>query len=367
VKIAVIDIGSHVLPYDYHLIKALVEDGKVVRYYGSNTKYNVEFIGRLKAMLSVDLILRDVSSSVANRFVNVFMYLLLLIEIWRDRKCHDVIIVQFCVSWFMELPLYFFLRKKLIFIVHNPIPHGYRGKRYLPYLFLANMAQKLWFPSEYSSVDFLSRYGENFKRKSVVVKHGLLALFPDNKPKPYIPIEKFEGYCYWSTVKPYKGVELMKELLESSTIRLKFSIEIYGLWDKSLYQMRDKLVSMGAKVEDCYLSVIELHDLLSRKLVFLLPYISASQSGALYTLLHEGCFFFATDVGDLGDFLRKYRLEGMILKNRDVESVERCMMYLENNMQYVVDALKKAQVDHEWSKIVNSVEVLESLKQVGDK
>jgi hypothetical protein len=63
-------------------------------------------------------------------------------------------------------------------------------------------------------------------------------------------------------------------------------------------------------------------------------------------LLNHGRVFICSDVGDLGAFMRRYGLEGLLLKDRTAESVERCLAYLEANQAEVMAAFARAQADN---------------------
>lgn len=346
-RIAVVDIGSFVLPYDFHLVAGLQQLGHAVSYFGSSTRYNGEFLVAMAGLPGVRVQQFPVSSSVASRLRAGLGYLRLLWALLSQRRQFDVINLQFCTRWLVELPLFWCLRKQLHYTVHNPVPHGFAGEQHAPTRWMARLAQRLYFPSEFTAEAFYRRYGSSFRAKGQVLQHGVMSVRPGTAAVPYRPLSKPQALVYWSTVKPYKGIELMQALAEAGR-----EVEVHGLWDASLGSVRDGLRRRGALVEDRYLSADELTQLLSRPVVFLLPYLSASQSGALFTLLHAGCVFLATDVGDLGAFLRKNGLEGLILERADVASVDRCLRYLEAHASEVADKLNAAQHALEWSRIL---------------
>src|SRR5207247_460308 len=83
---------------------------------------------------------------------------------------------------------------------------------------------------------------------------------------------------------------------------------------------RGERCAAGVVVQDGYLAEAELLRLLADDVVFVLPYRDASQSGALYALLNHGRFFICADAGDLGAFMRRHGLEGLLLRERGAEA-----------------------------------------------
>jgi glycosyltransferase involved in cell wall biosynthesis len=158
---------------------------------------------------------------------------------------------------------------------------------------------------------------------------------------------------FWSTVKPYKGVELFAELARSAAVRDRgLSLAVYGQWDPELAPLRSELVGLGVDVHDRFLDRDELLALLARDAVFLLPYQQGSQSGALYSLLNHGCQFLCSDTGDLGAFLRRYQLEGLLLADHSSTALLDCLDYLAAHQDHVVESLTEAQQAHQWDRLV---------------
>jgi len=66
-RIAIVDAGSFILPYDFQLVKALAGRDEGVDFYGSTTRYNAEFLDAHAASAWVVVHARSISSSVASR------------------------------------------------------------------------------------------------------------------------------------------------------------------------------------------------------------------------------------------------------------------------------------------------------------
>jgi hypothetical protein len=96
------------------------------------------------------------------------------------------------------------------------------------------------------------------------------------------------------------------------------------------------------------LSSAELRTLFGRDVVFILPYLDASQSGALFALLNHGCVVICADVGDLGDFMRRHGLQGLLLRERSAAAVIECLDYLRSHAAEVQQRLSQAQAASGW-------------------
>lgn len=349
-RFALVDFGSHVVFYDYYLARGMIELGHQVLYFGSETKFNNEYLVALRNEKGCSVVSKPVSRSVSSCWRGFFAYLSLVWDVWHRRNEYDRVNLQFCTIWPVEIILFWLLRKKFIYTVHNAVPHDFSGNSYWPFRLLAHLAEEIWFPSEATAESFYHRYSQSFRSKGKVVQVGTMGAYPACILSPYKLQKQIEGVAYWSNIKPYKGIELMLDLIRRrAAFKGNDVIEVYGLWSKELRPIRDEIRLLNGHVEDRFLSSDELTLLLSRDLVFLLPYKSASQSGALYTLLHHGRLFMATDVGDLGAFLRRFGLEGLILEDATVESVDQCMAWLNVNLPYAIARFTAAQSELSWS------------------
>lgn len=352
-RIAIVDPGSFILPYDFQLVKALAERGREVDFYGSTTRYNGEFLDAMRRLPGVVVRARAISSSVTSRWRGAFAYLVQLATLlWHARR-YATVNLQFSGFWPAEWLVFGLLRRRFVFTVHNAVPHGFAQVQHGPTLRLARLARSLVFVSEATRDDFLRRYGDTFLTKSSVLQHGLLPVVPEAGVVLYSAQAPLRALVFWSTVKPYKGVELFGELAQSDAVRQRgLSLAIYGAWADELRPLREDLAGLGVAIHDAYLDSAELLGLLAQDAVFLLPYQQASQSGALYALLNHGRLFICSDVGDLGAFMRRHGLEGLLLKDRSAASVLQCLAFLDAHRAAVADAFNRAQQALRWDHLL---------------
>jgi glycosyltransferase involved in cell wall biosynthesis len=273
----------------------------------------------------------------------------LLRALWQQRHHFSTINLQFSVLWPLELPFWWLLRRQLVYTVHNAVPHGHVGLQHAPTRWIAMLARQLVFVSAATLDDFLRRYGEGFRAKTSVLPHGLLPLLPRDAVQPVRLCAQPQALVFWGTVKGYKGIELFAALARSADWKLHgLPLEIHGRWDTELHPLRDELITLGVLVEDRYLDAAAMRALMGREVLFALPYRDASQSGALYTLLHQGCTFACSDAGDLGAFLRRFKLQGLLLPERSAGAVLDAVQHLRQHATAVAQALQDAQQRSTW-------------------
>ena len=325
-KVAIIDGASFVLPYDHELARQLVARGQEVAFFGSRTAYNEAALDATASLRGSVVRRYDISGTVASRWRGLANYLWLWSGVLRRGGELAIVNLQFSIVWPLEFVAALILGKRFLYTVHNAVPHGYRGQRHRPTLWLASIAPGLVFPSQFTHDDFLRRYGERFRARARVVPHGPAPVVPGLAATAYLPPGPPAALVFWSNVKAYKGIELFADLAIDPALRGRgIGLEIYGAWDADLRPERDRIAGLGVTVLDRFLSSAELLALLARPVVFLLPYHEASQSGALYALLHHGCYFICADVGDLGAFMRRYGLEALLLRDRSARAVLDCL------------------------------------------
>jgi hypothetical protein len=347
--VAVVDGGSFVLPYDHGLVGGLVRQGRRVTVFASRTRYNAEFLDDLRTMPCVTVIDRAVSGSVSSRLRGVLAYAGLLRALWQQRRRFHSINLQFSVLWPLELPLWWLLRRQLVYTVHNAVPHGHAGLQHAPTRWTALLARQLLFVSAATRDDFLRRYGEGFRAKASVLPHGLLPIAPRDAVQPVRACAQPQAIVFWGTVKGYKGIELFAELARSADWQAQgLPMEVHGRWDTELRPLREELTALGVRIEDRYLDAAAMRTLMARPVLFVLPYRDASQSGALYTLLHQGCTFACSDAGDLGAFLRRSNLQGLLLPERSAAAVLGVLRHLQQHAAAVAQSLQQAQQQSTW-------------------
>jgi glycosyltransferase involved in cell wall biosynthesis len=364
-RVAVIDGASFVLPYDHGLVSGLARRGWRVTLFASRTRYNGEFLDALRGQPGVELRVFDVSGTVAPRWRGVANYLRLWAEVWRRRGEFDAVNLQFGILWPLELAMALLLGRRFVLTLHNAVPHGLQAARHRPTAWLlgcAGRAGRVIFPSRATQDDAVRRYGP--QPHATVLPHGLLPVAPGDDPRPYGPPPAPEALVFWGNVLPYKGVELLLELARSPAWAARgLALEVHGAFAPGLRPLRDELRAAGVRVVDGFLDAAALRALFRRPVIFVMPYRRASQSGALYTLLHEGCRFLCSDTGDLGDMMRRHGLQGLLMHERSPDALLQALDRLQAEPSRWTAAFAAAQQTAGWEAALSSAETAYGLRK----
>jgi glycosyltransferase involved in cell wall biosynthesis len=307
----------------------------------------------MRDLQGVTLRVRAISGSVASRWGGALAYASQLMSLLLNARRYSLVNLQFIGFWPVDLLVFGWLRAKFVFTVHNAVPHRFHGERHAPTRRLAERARALVFVSEATHDDFMRRYGEGFRAKATVLPHGLLPVTPSAPVVPYSAQAMPRRLVFWGRVQPYKGVELFADLARSPELQRRgLTLSVHGAWSAELAPLREDLQRHGVAVHDTFLDDKALLDLLAQDAIFLLPYQHASQSGVLYALLNHGRMFLCTDTGDLGAFMRRHGLEGLLLRDRSPEAVLACLDHLAAHGDEVVRRLAAAQASLRWERLL---------------
>lgn len=354
-----IDGASFVLPYDHGLIGGLARRGWRMTLFASDTHYNADFLAALR---DAEVRRFAVSRTVAPRWRGAWNYARLWWQVWRRRCEFDAVNLQFSILWPLELPFAWLLRRRFVLTLHNAVPHGFAGARHRPTGWLLRLAARVVFVSEATRVDAERRYGP--LPRGAVLPHGLVPVAPGDLPTTYAAPRPPEALVVWGNVAPYKGVDLLLDLARSPAwVAQGLPLEVHGRFEPALAPLRQELVGAGVHVIDRFLSADELRTLCARPVIFLLPHRRATQSGALYTLLHQGCRFLCSDSGDLGDFMRRHGLQELLLPDRSAEAVLRALDRLRAEPARWTAAFAQAQRQAGWDAALAGAEAAYGLRK----
>jgi Glycosyltransferase Family 4 len=362
--VAIIDGASFVLPYDHGLIVGLVQRGWRITLFCSDTQYNADFLDALPSGVQVRRF--AVSRTAAPRWRGVWNYLRLWREVWRRRAEFDAVNLQFSILWPLERWFLRRLRERFVFTLHNAAPHGFADLRHGPTAEALALAVRVVFVSAASRDDAERRYGP--LPHATVLPHGLVPVAAGDAVVPYSTLAETppQALVVWGNVAPYKGVELLLDLARDPDWRARgLPLEVHGRFEPGLERLRDELLAAGVQVNDHFLSADGLRALTARPVVFLLPHRQATQSGALYTLLHRGCRVVCSDSGDLGDFMRRQGLGALLLADRTPAAVLAALDRLRAEPTRWTAAFAAAQHSADWRTSLAEAEAAYGLRKSG--
>ena len=318
-KIAFIDPGSFGLAYDCCFLNALVDEVDIDFFY-SKTKYSLEQLGSLDSRINCHEYL--ISGSVASRLRGFWNYLLLLFKLVRRKRRYRYVHFNWSlIPRFDSVILPLLLGKRLIYSLHNVIPHEHKLGKPIHEHRLSVRSHKLVLLSDYAYSN-----SEKLNNNRFLLQHGLT--LETSEPSPDMPTE----CVFVGNVKPYKGISNFINLAEHR--QGKESFHIYGKWAKSLSEEKSR-AKYSCEVVDDFVSDDEFSDIFSsEKAVFIMPYHNISQSGILFNVI-AGCLpFIASDRGDFSFFAKKIGYPQILFEPSDLEDIDRALNFcLKNHIQ----------------------------------
>ncbi|EPM5600269.1 glycosyltransferase [Vibrio fluvialis] len=343
-KIAIIDITSRTLPYDYCYIKSLSLNYDV-DFYCSQSKFNNNFLDEIKKIDNVNVI--EVNVKKNNPVIMIFTYVMAVLKILLFSKKYNYINVQWLVVPYLDLLIYSFVRKKIVFTIHNSTPHEAKPGRYLPFIIGSKIFSKLIFASESEKNVFENSYNPS-GLKLFCLPHGEMPIIPGQdrvKPKR----SRIKKVVFWGNVKDYKGVDFLADNV--STVRsLDLNLEVWGKFDKSLTHIKDKLVDQNVKVVDRFISNEDVDALLKLDdIALVFPYKSATQSGVLYTALYYNVPMLSTRTGDNYEYISSYLFEELTFSYGNANEFRKSLEFLISNSSEVSLKMEFSREKFRWN------------------
>ncbi len=317
-KIAFIDPGSFGLAYDCCFLNAIVEEVNVDFFY-SRTKYSFEQINNIHSDISCYEY--SISGSVVSRIYGVLNYFHLLYKLFKTRHKYKYIHFNWSlIPYFDSIVLPILFSNKLIYSLHNIVPHENRPSSIIHEHSLSKKSVKLILLSEYAF-----NASESLNKNRFLLQHGLT--LEAKAPSPKLPTE----CIFIGSIKPYKGIDGFINLAEIR--KGKESFHIFGKWEKSLVKEK-KLAEYNCHIKDIYLDDESFSKVFSSdKSLFVLPYLNISQSGILFNII-AGCQpFIASDRGDFSLFAKKIGYPQILFDPHNLNDMERALDFcLENHI-----------------------------------
>lgn len=332
-KIAFIDPGSFSLPYDRCFLNAIIEEVDIDFFY-SKTKYSLEQLDYLDSR--INCYEYCISGSVTSRMKGLANYFLLLLELFKGKQRYRYLHFNWSlIPRFDSFMLPILFGKRLIFSLHNIIPHGHREGTPIYEHRLSVRSQKLVLVSDYAYSN-----SENLNNNRFLLQHG--SSLEASDPSPIKPTE----CVFVGNVKPYKGISNFINLAELRKGRESF--HIFGGWEKSLYEEKRRAQN-SCKVVDDYLSDDEFSKIFSsEKAVFVLPYLDISQSAILFNII-AGCLpFIASDRGDFSSFAKKLGYPEILFEPSNVEDINRALDFCLENHYQIKESILGVQDEFSW-------------------
>lgn len=344
-RIAIVDPASYALTYDYQYIKALSRYYDV-DFYCSYTKYNYDYIGKIKKLNNVNVFEYNVSG--VNRFVGLLNLLGVFFSLVFKSSRYTSINVQWSVVPLLEIPFYFILKNKLIYTFHNSKPHNSNSKTSLVNRLISKLSKCNLFVSDFTKKTFEDDYCYT-NSKNLVLKHGVMPLSDDcNQVVSSDDNSNTLNLVFWGNVKPYKGLEFILDcvpFLQKEGIPVK----VYGKFDYNQLYIHRKLIEMNQESINDYLPLDYIHSiLLNRDNLLVLPYKNGSQSGIMYNCLACGTPFISSNTGESAQFLRRHGLGKLVFEYGNVHSLLCSIDYYSREKKDILSKFKSLKDEYSW-------------------
>ena len=240
----------------------------------------------------------------------------------------DIIhVVDFLEGYYKFLYLF---RKKLVFTIHDPIPHSsFSGNEdYIKQRnnFFAN-SDNFIILNNLQKEEFVDTY--NLHNKNVFVNamgvYSFMEIFSDDSLVPQVPY-----ILFWGQIQEHKGVDILLEamlkvhenypntnLVIAGKGKIKFPLENFE--KKEFIQFYNE-----------YLTMDKIASLIRSSLFVVCPYKDATQSGVVMTTFALSKAIIATDVGVLGEIIINNETGLLIESNKPNQLINSIQKLLEN-------------------------------------
>ena len=230
----------------------------------------------------------------------------------------------------------FLYREKLIYSMHNLVPHGQDQKKRVAEHDLAKKSKKVVILSGH-----IAERARMLNTETHLMQHGLTI-------KPRRSLSRNISKCYFvGNVKPYKGISSFIDLAQRGANEYKF--HIFGKWDASMIKEKVRARKV-CNIEDAFLPEAKFNSLfLEGESIFILPYSDITQSGIMYNVISGCAPFIASDRGEFSVLARKIGYRHLLFEPSDIDDMERALLFCAAHAHDIKRALERVQGDYAWS------------------
>jgi len=222
-----------------------------------------------------------------------------------------------------DLFLYLY-KKRIVQVVHDPFPHSgeesYRRNNNRNIAF--NLLMKYVLLNKKQGLDFVKK--NHLNPNSIFFNklgtYECIHLFNNSSNNIVDALHNRKVILFWGRISPYKGIKyLLKAMEEVHQKEPEAVLIVAGFgnfnFDISEYEKVDYI-----NIINRYLSMYELHSLLSAAYVTVCPYIDATQSGVVMTSYAMGVPVVSTNVGGLSEMVND-SVTGYVVKPKSSSSL----------------------------------------------
>lgn len=235
--------------------------------------------------------------------------------------------------WYISL--YYLFRKKLILTVHDPFPHSgetstrksinYKAAmKLVKYFVLLNSKQKDKFCQTYklnSKRILINRLGI-YDNIQIFTKHNITS-------NPH-------NVLFFGRISPYKGIEyLCQAMIEVRKHIPDASLTIAG-GGKIYFDIEPYREYNWINIQNRYIEMQELAQLLQKCSISVCPYTDATQSGVIMTSYSLCKPVIASNVGGLSEMIDNEK-SGVLVPPKDIKALSNAIINILNNRKLYAD------------------------------
>lgn len=363
-KKIILDALSIAPYYDYYLMKSMEKiDDKCYMFITTFAK-DKKFISKInKKVRSVDFIYKTkISDSRLGKAIKVIEYIINLFKISFDVLFNKIEVIH--IQWLplislvnlKKLELYFlkfwkWKNVKLVYTVHNILPHDTGQKYYKSFFNVYNICDDLICHTKKTSLELQEKFNIQ-QRKIHIIPHGPLFSIEQkiekHRARELLALPNKKIVLMLGFLRPYKGIEFLLDTWEevsNADKKGELLLVIAGEGKEELKKEINKMIDTK-KIRDSVLTRFEfiktedvpIYHFASDVVVF--PYKHIDQSGALYTAMSTEIPIIATNVGGFKEVIEDTK-NGLLVEYGDVEAFKNKIIELIYNYELSNKFIKK--------------------------
>lgn len=370
--------GLSIIPYyDYYLMKSLTKEDKYIKIFVTTYTRDKFICQSIKSKIKcIDLINRTFLANLfIGKCIKVIEYIINLIIITILIYLNKIKLVH--LEWLPLVTRNGFKRVevcflkiwkkkniKIIYTVHNLLPHDTENKYYSNYYNVYKLCDQLICHTKFTA----SRLHESFgidKSKINIIPHGPMfnssINIEKNTARKVLNLPNKNTILLLGFIRPYKGIEFLLEVVKKIIDEYGKNINLIIVGDgkeEYINEILKKESELGIKdnitnrFEFIKSIEVQLYHYASDIIVF--PYKNIDQSGALYTAMATKRPIIASDVGGFREVI-KDGINGYLVKYGDVEGFKERIIKLfedENKAKmFVLNNIELLNSKYSWKEI----------------
>lgn len=243
-------------------------------------------------------------------------------------------------TWFPDFTLLWLLlvfRKRLVFTIHDPIPHSsLKSKTQLLYRWLTmKIGKHFILLNTAQTQEFIDYYRIDCNTQNIYYSklgcYDYLGLYERGE----IDTSRNKYILFFGKIFSYKGLKYLlpaMKIVNASYPNIKLIIAGSGQFDFDITEYKDQDY---IEIRNRFIPEEELVELIRGSLFIVAPYIDATQSGVVMSAYAFGKPCIATNVGALPEVVKNMK-NGLLVEPQNIDQLAEAIIYLIANESLIV-------------------------------